>query len=387
MAIIHLHVKTADGWITVKPNGPDKKGSHVKIGAGGVIEAGMGGKFNGQKLKEVRKSFEGPKSHQAKPYQEPEKPKAAPQPTAKSPAKPAPASPKSVSQKVAASPSSGSVPDPAPKAAAVKPPEVASPSGALSPAKPLEIKHHSVGKYQALEDLFNQAQAAYKAKPTPFAKERVDAAKKQMIAAKHEVERAANAQGKTVLSPAEAKGFKAGGGSTHGANARYGMEAHEAASVKVTPGQQKAIETYSGEAYQAINGGLRSGKVDGGLSSTVKELDGMFKGASTKEDIVVYRGVSPEFAAKLKVGSEFSDPAFSSTSTNYMTARSFAAGQGGAVFEIVVPKGSKAVSLVQSSGYGDLEQEMLLNRGGKFKVLEVESAKGRPSKIVLEYQG
>lgn len=52
----------ADGWITVKPNGPDAKGQPAFIGEGGVIEKGMGGKFNGQKINEIHKEFSGPKS-------------------------------------------------------------------------------------------------------------------------------------------------------------------------------------------------------------------------------------------------------------------------------------------------------------------------------------
>jgi phage-related protein (TIGR01555 family) len=51
-----------DGWITVHPNGPDAKGQPAFIGEGGVIEKGMGGKFNGQKISEIRKDFTGPKS-------------------------------------------------------------------------------------------------------------------------------------------------------------------------------------------------------------------------------------------------------------------------------------------------------------------------------------
>jgi len=49
----------ADKWITVKPNGAEHKGAHVKVGEGGEIKAGMGGKFNGEKLGEVRKDFTG----------------------------------------------------------------------------------------------------------------------------------------------------------------------------------------------------------------------------------------------------------------------------------------------------------------------------------------
>lgn len=52
-----------DKWITVHPNGPDSKGSPVKIDAEtGEIKAGMGGKFNGEKINEARKDFVGPKT-------------------------------------------------------------------------------------------------------------------------------------------------------------------------------------------------------------------------------------------------------------------------------------------------------------------------------------
>lgn len=52
----------ADKWITVKPNGADNKGQPALIGEGGVVKAGMGGKFNGEKISEVRSSFTGAKT-------------------------------------------------------------------------------------------------------------------------------------------------------------------------------------------------------------------------------------------------------------------------------------------------------------------------------------
>lgn len=45
-----------DKWITVKPNGPNHKGKPVRISDDGTIIAGMGGKFNGQKINTVKKS-------------------------------------------------------------------------------------------------------------------------------------------------------------------------------------------------------------------------------------------------------------------------------------------------------------------------------------------
>lgn len=53
-----------DKWITVKPNGEKGKGSPVKIDDEGRIIAGMGGKFKGEKINEIRKSFNGPKTPQ-----------------------------------------------------------------------------------------------------------------------------------------------------------------------------------------------------------------------------------------------------------------------------------------------------------------------------------
>ena len=51
-----------DRWITVHPNGPEAKGRPALISESGIIKGGMGGKFKGQKISEVRKSFVGPKT-------------------------------------------------------------------------------------------------------------------------------------------------------------------------------------------------------------------------------------------------------------------------------------------------------------------------------------
>lgn len=49
-------------WITVKPNGSEGKGAHVELDESGRVTKGMGGKFNGTKINEVRKSFVGAKT-------------------------------------------------------------------------------------------------------------------------------------------------------------------------------------------------------------------------------------------------------------------------------------------------------------------------------------
>ncbi|WP_154103492.1 DUF2213 domain-containing protein [Eikenella corrodens] len=70
-------------WITVKPNGAENKGSPVKIDKSGRIEAGMGGKFNGEKINEVRKSFVGAKTPSKEHLAAVAKPKAEKKPPAK----------------------------------------------------------------------------------------------------------------------------------------------------------------------------------------------------------------------------------------------------------------------------------------------------------------
>lgn len=51
-----------DKWITIHPNGKENKGQPMKISDDGRVLAGAGGKFNGQKISEIRKSFVGAKT-------------------------------------------------------------------------------------------------------------------------------------------------------------------------------------------------------------------------------------------------------------------------------------------------------------------------------------
>lgn len=58
MSYVHKilrHYADADKWITVHPNGADKKGSPVKIGPHGEVKAGMGGRFLGEKISGIRR--------------------------------------------------------------------------------------------------------------------------------------------------------------------------------------------------------------------------------------------------------------------------------------------------------------------------------------------
>lgn len=59
----NIFAMDADKWITVHPNGAEGKGRPALIdGETGRVKGGMGGKFNGQKISEVKSSFRGPKT-------------------------------------------------------------------------------------------------------------------------------------------------------------------------------------------------------------------------------------------------------------------------------------------------------------------------------------
>lgn len=71
-----------DQWITVKPNGPSHKGQPALIGEGGEVKAGMGGKFNGQKINDIprnRKYDNDPRTNRQQQTTTPE-PQANPEP-------------------------------------------------------------------------------------------------------------------------------------------------------------------------------------------------------------------------------------------------------------------------------------------------------------------
>ena len=53
-AVGRLLALDEDKWITVHPNGSNGPGAHVKIGEGGEVKAGLGGKFNGKDISEVK---------------------------------------------------------------------------------------------------------------------------------------------------------------------------------------------------------------------------------------------------------------------------------------------------------------------------------------------
>jgi SPP1 gp7 family putative phage head morphogenesis protein len=116
----------------------------------------------------------------------------------------------------------------------------------------------------------------------------------------------------------------------------------------------------------------------------IDRIDKAMEKSATENTGIVYRGLrSDEIADSLKPGAVFVDKAFLSTSTNREIAVRFAeeeerSGQK-ILMEITVPKGSKALDLEKASSTGaDFKQgEILLDRGGSYKIIDTEDKDGR----------
>lgn len=182
------------------------------------------------------------------------------------------------------------------------------------------------------------------------------------------------------------------------ANPAKGKAAHKAATpTGLDDAHRDAIKEYTGSMYIDVNQALRKGKpIPAADRKEMKLVDEAFSKAKTTEPMEVYRGIGPsdsDMFANLKLGDSFQDKGFVSTSTDKDTADNFSRGDTPTMLQINVPKGSKAISVDSMSVFkkGGMakrsENEILLNRGGSFKVLSIKPGKrGQPRIITVEYQ-
>lgn len=170
-----------------------------------------------------------------------------------------------------------------------------------------------------------------------------------------------------------------------------GEAAHKAVKHDLDAMEVMGLKTYSADAgrevpyYKEINNDLRSGKPLGAAAAGItRNLDHTFASAKTTEPIEVYRGLDGAFAAQLEKGTTFKDDGFTSTTSSESRGKSFAGGKGAVLMKISVPAGSKAISLSDVSEYPE-EQEILLNRGGTYKVTDVTTDANGVKTLHVEY--
>lgn len=171
-----------------------------------------------------------------------------------------------------------------------------------------------------------------------------------------------------------------------------GKDAHIAAKSNMDHAQSFAAQSYTSDitygtnsipAYQEVGESLRkSNEVPQKYKGLVDSLDKAMNQASTTQSMKVYRGVSDQFVDQLKAGSEFKDNSFTSTTSEIDRALSF--GDSRNLMEITVPKGSKAISM-DGISMEPQEKEILLNRGGTYKITGITKNKQGHNIFHVEY--
>lgn len=133
------------------------------------------------------------------------------------------------------------------------------------------------------------------------------------------------------------------------------------------------LRDYTSSYHLIVNGYLRgnenySEEAAKDIAQKVRNIDDVFdQTPPLDKPIRVYRGVSPSVINKLHPGDEFRDDGFVSTSIGSDSAFP------GAEVEIRLPAGTRALYLDTISMHTG-EQELLIDRSYKYKVLEVKRA-------------
>ncbi|MFN8369779.1 MAG: ADP-ribosyltransferase [Bacteriovoracaceae bacterium] len=142
-----------------------------------------------------------------------------------------------------------------------------------------------------------------------------------------------------------------------------------AKTKEIKPDYFEALKNYSGSSFE-INNCLRGKDC---TETVIKDIANVNSGikAITKKEVITYRGVSrlpEEVEKKLKVNCIYRDPAFTSTSLKYETARSFIRSDDGYLFVIR----GKSGAYIQDVSHMD-EEEILYPSGTKFLVVDLSS--------------
>lgn len=173
---------------------------------------------------------------------------------------------------------------------------------------------------------------------------------------------------------------------------------------------RNGIETYTGSGYTYMNSYLRGNTdsaydmfasnmsedeepdydyFDDQINSAIAELDSAFEGngAILQNDVLVYRGIDSDSGILEEVidggtGTIISDSGFISTSIDDSVAKKFA-GATGTLLKIVARKGTRALyPLAANMGQSD-ENEVIINRDSKMRVISIDKEKVKMASTVL----
>lgn len=160
------------------------------------------------------------------------------------------------------------------------------------------------------------------------------------------------------------------------AAATFGLD-RRGRPAEFTPAMSRAVNTYTGSEYNAINRHLRGlplpyGYQAADVAPTIRDLDAALAASRLSREAVVYRGVvdaGSMFGDRLAgnlTGMQWREDAYLSSTARERKAAGFAGGgDRPLVMRILAPSGTQAIG---ASGM-DLEAELLLRRGLRLRVV------------------
>lgn len=141
--------------------------------------------------------------------------------------------------------------------------------------------------------------------------------------------------------------------------------------------ERNAIEDYTTDKFQKINGALRSGTDVPGESEIIKNLDAALDKAPKHTGTVFRTFTADESIVKqLQPGMVYSDKAYMSASKD---VPSFV-GKGKVAMQIISKNG---VDISALSPHGQAEKEVLFQRGAKFDVIKAKTGKDGGHIVIL----
>lgn len=151
----------------------------------------------------------------------------------------------------------------------------------------------------------------------------------------------------------------------------------------LTRNERKALGKYFVSGYDEINRFLSGEpKQNTKLEEKIKNMDSAIAKYNLEDDIIVYRGTDRKYYEDLNEGDIIQEKVYYSTSLSQEVAEQFVIDRKnpseGILVEIKVPKGSNVLYIGNNAAF-ESEQEMLIGRNTKYKVLEI----GR-DRIILE---
>ncbi|WP_282804057.1 ADP-ribosyltransferase [Secundilactobacillus kimchicus] len=153
--------------------------------------------------------------------------------------------------------------------------------------------------------------------------------------------------------------------------------------------QKRAVHYYTGDGYTTINNALRNGSCSPKTAKKIKALRSALWKFNLHKPLTVYRGIDWR-GLKLslsnhpvKVGAQYCDKAFSSTSLSYGVASEFG---NKVLLKINVPIGRHGAYL-DSISKNKGEKEYLLNPGTKMIVTRIQKATVKQNARVYIFKG